>query len=63
MSEDGSKAKNTRRDFLKMAVVGAPVAAAATVVGETAVAEGAETRGEGLRKTAHVNAYLESARF
>ncbi len=52
-----------RRDFLKLASVSVPAMAAATVTGSEA--EAAETDGEskGLRKTKHVLAYLESARF
>jgi hypothetical protein len=53
-----------RRSFLKLAAVSAP-AAAATAAGTTA-AEAVEpegTEGKGLRKTPHVNAYLDSARF
>ncbi len=53
----------SRRDFLKLAGAGAPVAAVAVVTGGTeAVAAQAET-GEGLRKTEHVQKYLETARF
>ncbi len=52
----------TRRDFLKLAAAGAPAVA---VVASTGAAEARETqeRGEGLRETAHVRAYYESARF
>lgn len=57
------KTDEGRRNFLKLAAVGAP-AAAATTVATTEEAEAAtEAQGEGLRKTAHVKAYLESARF
>ena len=58
-----SKAKTNRRDFLKLAVTGAAVAAAATVAGGTASAAVVEEPTEGLRKTEHVEKYLESARF
>jgi hypothetical protein len=58
------KTDEGRRNFLKLAAVGAPAAAAATTVATTEEAEAAtESKGEGLRKTAHVKAYLESARF
>lgn len=58
------KTNESRRDFLKLATVGAPAAAAAAVVApEAAEADEAKAGGEGLRKTAHVKAYLESARF
>ena len=56
------KTDEGRRGFLKLAAVGAPAAAAAAVV-STDEAEAAVEQGEGLRKTAHVKAYLESARF
>lgn len=52
-----------RRAFLKLATVAAPAAAAAAATGAPEAAEAAETAGEGLRKTAHVKAYLDSARF
>jgi len=61
MTED--KARASRRDFLKLASTGAPVAAAVTVAGGTAAAAPAEEEGEGLRRTEHVRKYLEAARF
>ena len=61
MSEDKAA---SRRDFLKLAATGAPAAAAVAVTGGTAAAAGPEAAsGEGLRRTEHVNRYLESARF
>lgn len=63
MSEDKKKADEGRRNFLKLAAVSAPVAAATAVTGEKAEAAEAEPQGSGLRKTAHVKAYLDSARF
>ena len=63
MSEDKKKADEGRRNFLKLAAVSAPVAAATAVTGETAEAAEAEPEGSGLRNTAHVKAYLDSARF
>lgn len=51
-----------RRGFLKLAATGAPAAALTAVTGQKAAAE-VESEGAGLRKTAHVEAYLKSARF
>ena len=62
MSEKG-KADEGRRNFLKLATVAAPATALATATGQQAAAATPEETGDGLRKTAHVNAYLESARF
>ncbi|QIE55605.1 twin-arginine translocation signal domain-containing protein [Pikeienuella piscinae] len=58
----GKKKGESRRDFLKLAVAAPATAAAVAGAPEKAAAE---TRpvGKGLRKTAHVKAYLESARF
>lgn len=57
------KTDEGRRSFLKLAGISAPAAAALAVAPETAEAAEIETAGEGLRKTAHVKKYLESARF
>ncbi|QPH53202.1 twin-arginine translocation pathway signal protein [Pontivivens ytuae] len=54
-----------RRSFLKLAAT-APVAAAATATGTAAVAEETTTPDDTsvrMVKTAHVEAYLASARF
>ncbi len=63
MTGKPEKTDEGRRSFLKLAAVSAP-AAAVTAAGTTA-AEAAEpeAEGKGLRKTAHVKAYLDSARF
>jgi hypothetical protein len=63
MSRTEDKAAS-RRDFLKLASVSAPAAAASVVVSGTA-AEAApdDAKGDGLRDTAHTRAYFESARF
>lgn len=53
----------SRRDMLKLAALGAPAVAVAAVAPKAAAAAPAETAGEGYRKTAHVQAYLDSARF
>ena len=52
----------SRRDFLKLAATGAPVAAVAAATG-TASAAPVEEAGEGLRTTEHTAKYYESARF
>ena len=62
MTEETKKADEGRRNFLKLAAVSAPVAAATAVTGEQAEAA-EEPQGSGLRNTAHVKAYLDSARF
>lgn len=62
MSEK-EKPDQGRRGFLKLAAVAAPVTAITSVKGEQAQAAALEEAGTGLRKTAHVKAYLDSARF
>lgn len=52
-----------RRNFLRLAATAAPVAAVTAVTGSEANAEPLDTGGAGLRKTPHVKAYLDSARF
>lgn len=64
MTDKTGTADEGRRSFLKFVGVAAP-AAAATAAG-TGAAEAAEepkAEGSGLRRTAHVEAYLASARF
>lgn len=61
MSEKATTA--SRRDFLKLAGAGAPVAAVAVITGGTEAEAAEPTTGEGLRKTEHVQKYLDSARF
>lgn len=61
MSEKAKSA--SRRDFLKLAGAGAPVAAVAVVTGGSDVEASEPIAGEGLRKTEHVQKYLETARF
>lgn len=60
MSE--TKSGSSRRDVLKLATLGAPVAAVSMVAGTKAEAA-VEAAGSGLRETEHVRKYLESARF
>ncbi|MEO1494215.1 MAG: twin-arginine translocation pathway signal protein [Pseudomonadota bacterium] len=58
------KERSSRRDFLKLAATGAPVAAVAAVSGATGAEAAVEERaGEGLRVTEHTKKYYESARF
>lgn len=52
-----------RRDFLKLGAVSAPAALAAATMAPAEAEAAEESPQEGLRKTAHVKAYLESARF
>lgn len=52
----------SRRDFLKFAAAGAPVAAVVTVVAPAA-AEAEDGAGEGLRMTEHAKKFYDSARF
>jgi nitrous oxide reductase len=64
MSEKDRKTDESRRSFLKFAAVAGPAAAvAATGASEAEAAEEIREEGKGLRKTAHVEAYLASARF
>ena len=58
------KADESRRGFLKLMSVSAPAAAVSAVAAtEADAAEPVEEQGSGLRMTAHVKAYLDSARF
>ena len=57
------KRAESRRDFLKLAATGAPVAAVAAVAGTDADAAVEEVAGEGLRMTEHTRKYYDSARF
>ena len=53
-----------RRDFLKLASVSVPAAAAAAALtGTTAGAAVPDRKGEGMQNTEHTRAYYESARF
>ena len=61
MSEE--KRAESRRDFLKLAATGAPVAAVAAVAGTDADAAVEDVAGEGLRMTEHTRKYYDSARF
>ncbi len=59
---DEKRASN-RRDFLKLAATGAPVAAVAAVAGTDVEAAVEDVAGEGLRSTEHTKKYYELARF
>lgn len=63
MRQKDDQADVGRRSFLKLAATAAPAVAVTAVAGTEAEAAGAEPQGSGLRKTAHVQAYLDSARF
>ena len=56
-------AQSSRRDFLKLAAAGAPVAAAVAVTSAPAQAAPEPKTALGLQKTEHVQKYLDSARF
>lgn len=62
VSKKNDEAVTGRRDFLKLATVGAPAAVAATVAtgGQALAAEPTEL---GYTETPHVKAYLDSCRF
>jgi len=56
-------ADTSRRGFLKLAAASAPAVAVVAASGGTAAAAGVEETTEGLRETAHVKAYYDSAKF
>jgi hypothetical protein len=66
MRQDRETPKTERRQFLKLAGLGAAAGAAATVAGAepaaAAVADGKPAK-QGYRETAHVRTYYELARF
>lgn len=62
MAED--KDGKSRRDFLKLAGVSAPVAAVAVAGGaDTAEASPVDPASDKMQDTAHTRAYFDSARF
>ncbi|MFQ5622596.1 MAG: twin-arginine translocation pathway signal protein [Paracoccaceae bacterium] len=63
MREKEAGTDEARRDFLKLASIAVPAAAATSVAGTAATASEQDGESGGLRKTKHVKAYLESARF
>ena len=52
-----------RRDFLKLAAAGAPVAAVAAVTGTTEAEAAVSAGSEGLRDTEMTRKFYETARF
>ncbi len=56
------KKSTNRRDFLKMTTVGAPAAAAVTLVGQKASAVEQKPKG-GLKKGDYYYKYIELAKF
>ena len=63
MSGMESEGRTSRRDFLKLASVGATAAGAAAVAGGGAEAADKSATELGYRETDHVKKYLESCRF
>ncbi len=64
MRKDTNKAKPGRRDFLKLASIGAVAAGVAGVTGQKAEAKpDAEEKRSGYRLTHHVKKVYELARF
>ncbi|ETX30307.1 hypothetical protein [Roseivivax isoporae] len=64
MAETDRPGDASRRNFLKFVGVAAPAAAAAaTGTAAAADVDQPEAEGNGLRDTAHVRAYIASARF
>ncbi|PKQ12041.1 MAG: twin-arginine translocation pathway signal protein [Alphaproteobacteria bacterium HGW-Alphaproteobacteria-1] len=58
--EDGT----SRRDFLRLAATGAPMAAVAVAVsGQSAEAAEPDLASDRMQDTAHTRAYFDSARF
>ena len=53
----------SRRDFLKLAATGAPVAAALGATATSAQAEPVDLGSDKMQDTLHTRAYLDSARF
>lgn len=60
---DRDDVQTSRRSFLKLAAAGAPVAAVAAAAGAPAQAAEQPKTALGLKKTEHVQKYLDSARF
>jgi hypothetical protein len=62
MSDKDREGRTSRRDFLRLASVGASAAGAAAITTTGAEAEEKATE-LGYRKSDHVKAYLDSCRF
>lgn len=56
-------AASSRRDFLRLASLGAAATGVAAATGAEAAAPEAPSGAAGYRETPHVRAYLESCRF
>jgi hypothetical protein len=63
MSETEREGRSSRRDFLRLASVGATAAGVAAVSAGAAEAAEAPAGESGYRKTEHVAKYLDSCRF
>lgn len=63
MSKKEKPSDEGRRNFLKLAATAAPAAAVTAVAAGEANADSLDVETTGLRKTPHVQAYLDSARF
>ncbi len=68
MKQGKEGARASRRDFLKLAGAAAPGAVAAVAAGSAGAVEApgtapAQSPGEALKNSAHVQAYYESLRF
>jgi len=63
MKEKEHEGRASRRDFLKVASVGASAAGVAALAGAKDVSAEEAATELGYRKTEHVKAYLDSCRF
>ncbi len=66
MDKTSDKIDNRRRDFLRAAAAGAPVAAAAVALGGGVANAKPVVKAEkdaGFQETAHVRTYYDTARF
>jgi hypothetical protein len=61
--EGASEHRSGRRDFLKLAAISGPVAAAAVAGGSAAEAAEPDLASNKMQDTAHTRAYFDSARF
>ena len=63
MGKNEEVKRNDRRDFLKLAGLSAPAAAAAVAAGVSEAEAKAEEAGDRMQDTAHTRAYFASAKF
>jgi len=61
--QGGAEQSQGRRDFLKLAALSAPVAAAAVAGASSAEAAEPDLSSDRMQDTAHTRAYFDSARF